>query len=227
MEQRKDPSVPLVYPAGADPAYIPGLTSPDAAVDEENESASATEDAGTEPLPKPVAREGADADSGEPASDVPGSAATAESEPTTSKEDPAPGKEPEGSSSGQGAGEDAEGAGDGPAFEVSDRRGSIKANRTGISFHLDQEEAEFDWDEIGAVKVDTPRFGRRFTVTVYTTTLRTYEAEVEAPSRNRLKEWAAEFDVVLDACFEEADDEDMGSGAAGEEETKSGELSAP
>jgi hypothetical protein len=91
---------------------------------------------------------------------------------------------------------------DGPVFEVSDRRGSIIADRTGIRFRLDEEEADFHWDEIGAVEFDTPRFGRRFTVTVYMTTRRWYKAEVEAPARSRLKEWTAELDVALDAYFE-------------------------
>ncbi|WP_329031964.1 hypothetical protein OIE71_03205 [Streptomyces sp. NBC_01725] len=93
---------------------------------------------------------------------------------------------------------------EGPVFEVSDRRASMTAGRTGIRLTLDEEEAEFGWDEIGAVEVETPRFGRRFTVTLHTTGRRHYQSEVDAPSRSSLKEWTAELDVVLDAYFEEA-----------------------
>ncbi|MBK6032750.1 hypothetical protein JHN57_30150, partial [Streptomyces sp. MBT59] len=57
--------------------------------------------------------------------------------------------------------------GDGPVFEVSDRRGSIRVAREGVRFRLDDQEAEFGWDEIGAVETTPARFGRRFTVTVH------------------------------------------------------------
>ncbi|MFF3456779.1 hypothetical protein ACFYXH_21085 [Streptomyces sp. NPDC002730] len=92
----------------------------------------------------------------------------------------------------------------GPVFEVRDRRGSVRADRDGVRFRLDDEEAEFRWDEIGAVEVKSARFGRRFTVTVHLTTRRWFDAEVDAPARSLLKEWAAELDAVLDAYFEES-----------------------
>ncbi|MGW3623023.1 hypothetical protein [Streptomyces sp. NPDC000880] len=91
----------------------------------------------------------------------------------------------------------------GPVFEVSDRRGAIVADRAGITFRLDEEEAEFGWDEIGAVEIDTSRFGRRFGVTVYMSDRRWFQADVKAQSRAMLKEWAQELDTVLDARFEE------------------------
>ncbi|WP_351227172.1 hypothetical protein [Streptomyces sp. NPDC002133] len=93
---------------------------------------------------------------------------------------------------------------DGPAFEVSDRRGAIVAGRGGVTFRLDDEAAEFGWDEIGAVEIDTPRFGRRFGVTVYVSDRRWFRNDVEAPSRAVLKEWAAELDTVLDARFDDS-----------------------
>ncbi|MEU1623888.1 hypothetical protein ABZ746_00785 [Streptomyces sp. NPDC020096] len=96
---------------------------------------------------------------------------------------------------------------DGPVFEVSDRRGSITVDHTGVSFRLDDELAEFPWDEVGAVEIDTPRFGRRFTVTVHTTGRRSYQADVEAPSRSLPKQWTAELDAVLDAYFEDTEAE--------------------
>ncbi|MEW2065805.1 hypothetical protein [Streptomyces sp. NPDC007346] len=99
---------------------------------------------------------------------------------------------------------EAEGGEGGPVFEVSDRRGSIRVAREGIRFTLDDQEAEFDWAEIGAVEMHPARFGRRFTVTVHLSTRRWFNAEVEAAGRAQLKEWPAELDAVLDAYFEES-----------------------
>jgi hypothetical protein len=117
------------------------------------------------------------------------------------------------------AAQDAEPEDDGlPVFEVSDRRGSITADRAGVTFRLDSEIAEFGWDEIQAVEFDTARFGRRFSVTVYTGPRRWFESDVEAPSRSALKRWATELDAVLDARFEE--------GAASPEGTEEGVAAA-
>ncbi|WP_142212263.1 hypothetical protein [Streptomyces sp. SLBN-118] len=104
----------------------------------------------------------------------------------------------------EGAASEADEGASGPVFEVEDRRGSIKADREGIRFRLDDQEAEFRWDELGAVEVKPARFGRRFTVTVHLTTRRWFDAEVEAPARSCLKEWTADLDAVLDAYFEDA-----------------------
>lgn len=41
-------------------------------------------------------------------------------------------------------------------------------------------------------------------MTVHMSTRRWFNAEVEAPARSSLKEWAAELDEVLDAYFEES-----------------------
>ncbi|NUS84206.1 MAG: hypothetical protein HOY75_16075, partial [Streptomyces sp.] len=90
----------------------------------------------------------------------------------------------------------------------SDHRGSISAGRRGVTLLLDGETAEFDWSEIGAVEIDTPRFGRRFSVTVYTTARRWYSADIAASSRKALKEWTTELDAVLDTYFEDTKPED-------------------
>jgi hypothetical protein len=90
-----------------------------------------------------------------------------------------------------------------PVFEASDRRAAIIADRRGVTFTLDEETAEFGWDEIGAVEIDTPRFGKRFGVTVYTSSRRWFQCDVEAASRSQLKTWTAELDAVLDARFED------------------------
>lgn len=154
--------------------------------------------AGTDPayipgLTSPPPAEAQDAAAGETAPDE------AAERPS---EDVVPGEE-EAEEPGTAEEEDDDGAA-GPVFEASDHRGSITADRTGITFRLDGEEAEFGWDEIGAVQLDIPRFGRRFSVTVHTLARRWYEADVAAPSRNVLKEWTAELDAVLDVYFEEA-----------------------
>lgn len=121
--------------------------------------------------------------------------------------DPEPGETPEAAGAAAPAADmEAEGEeqGDHPVFEVSDRRGSIRVAGEGIRFRLDDQEAEFDWDEIGAVEIKPARFGRRFTVTVHLSSRRWFNAEVEAESRAQLKEWPAELDAVLDAYFEES-----------------------
>ncbi|WP_405478791.1 hypothetical protein [Streptomyces sp. NBC_00009] len=89
----------------------------------------------------------------------------------------------------------------GPDFTASDRRGSITADATGVRLQLDDQEAEFRWDEIGAVEVGTSR--RRLTVTVHTPDSRWYPNDVEAPNKARAQEWADELDKVLDAYFED------------------------
>lgn len=184
-----------MHTAGTDPAYIPGLTpkppaeaadvAPDDAAEQAAEHSaedSAAEDAATDE----EAASGQETDAAE-GTDAEGEAA------------PEEGADPEVDAE-EGADEKAAG----PAFAVSDRRSSITADRTGVTLKLDAEQAEFRWDEIGAVEIDTPRFGRRFAITVYTTGRRWYEADVEASSRRALKNWTAELDAVLDAYFEES-----------------------
>ncbi|MDX2708345.1 hypothetical protein PV350_36670 [Streptomyces sp. PA03-6a] len=95
-----------------------------------------------------------------------------------------------------------EGSGEGPVFEAADRRGAIRVDRDGLTFRLDDTEAEFGWKEIGAVEVDVPKWGHRFGVTVYLSPRRWFETWVDAPSRHRLRAWSDEFDAVLDVYFE-------------------------
>lgn len=184
MEQRIDPKTQPAYAAGTDPAYIPGLTAPSitGASDAEQEKTQ-------EPAPEDAATEGPAA--GEAA--APGGAPDVAE--ATLRDD--------GEKEGEEKGEQGEKEADGPVFEVSDRRGSITADRDGVRFTLDDQEADFRWDEIGAVEVKVPRFGRRFTVTVHMSTRRWFNAEVEAAARSSLKEWEQELDAVLDAYFEE------------------------
>ncbi|MEV0980796.1 hypothetical protein [Streptomyces sp. NPDC049915] len=161
--------------AGFDPAFVPGLTSP---VSDNAEKAqdAVPETAEETPEPKEVT----------PAEDV--------------------SEDGSGDVSGDGAG-DASGEDDapagGPVFEAADRRARIVADHRGVRLSLDDQACEFRWDEIGAVETETARFGKRFTVTVYTPERRWYPIEIEAGSRADFATWEAELDAVLDAYFEE------------------------
>lgn len=191
--------------AGFDPAYIPGITAPRPEEPKEAES----------PLKDAVPDEAADVE--QPAEDERAESADA------AEEDTGEAAEDEAGAEAKAEDGDEEEAG-GPAFEASDHRGSIAAGRRGVTFQLDGETADFDWDEIGAVEIDTPRFGRRFSVTVYTTARRWYSADVVASARSVLKKWTAELDEVLDAYFEDAKPEDAEPEDAGSEEAKSEEA---
>ncbi|MFF4487161.1 hypothetical protein ACFY0F_11810 [Streptomyces sp. NPDC001544] len=109
----------------------------------------------------------------------------------------------EAEAAGEEAAGEEDGAPDGPVFEASDRRARIVADRKGVRLSLDEEACEFRWDEIGAVETESPRFGKRYTVTVHTPDRRWYPIEIEAPARSRFTEWDEQLDAVLDAYFEE------------------------
>ncbi|WP_236257999.1 hypothetical protein [Streptomyces hygroscopicus] len=185
-----------MHTAGTDPGYIPGLTSPrpadakedapDKAAERPPEGAAAEEEAAQEEAVGGEEASGAEADTA--ADKKAGAKADTEADVASDGEADDDGEEEDG----------------GVAFEVSDRRGAIRAARRGVTFELDGEKAEFGWDEIGAVEIDTPRFGKRFGITVYTTNRRWYTADVEAPARKLLKEWTAQLDAVLDVYFEDS-----------------------
>lgn len=195
MEQSIDSNKKPEFAAGTDPAFIPlpGLAAPVATRKPEAESEDGPEDAVPEAVSESASESESDRDdeSGAAAAEA-GAGADADTE----AEAAADGAEAEDGAEGDAAEE-------GPVFEVSDRRGSIRVAREGVRFRLDDQEAEFGWDEIGAVETTPARFGRRFTVTVHLSTRRWFNAEVEAASRSELKGWPAELDKVLDAYFEE------------------------
>ncbi|MEU0103585.1 hypothetical protein [Streptomyces sp. NPDC006267] len=178
MEQSIESNKKPEFAAGTDPAFIPlpGLAAPVATRKPDAETEADPQDAGPDAEPL--------SDAGLETAEAKGDA---DGEPEAAKDD--------------AAGDEAE---EGPVFEVSDRRGSIRVAREGIRFRLDDQEAEFGWDEIGAVETTPSRFGRRFTVTVHLSTRRWFNGEVEAGSRGELKGWPAELDTVLDAYFEGA-----------------------
>ncbi|MFF5028378.1 hypothetical protein ACWERI_04990 [Streptomyces collinus] len=170
--------------AGFDPAFIPGITAQ--AAGPEAEDAKPTEEAGR-PVPEPA---------GEP---EPGAAARTAEAPAEPEDASGEAAEPE-----SGPEEESGAVEDGPVFEVSDRRARFAADHRGVRLALDEENCEFRWDEIAAVETESPRFGKRFTITVHTPDRRWYPIEIEAAARARFKEWESELDAVLDAYFEEA-----------------------
>ncbi|MFJ3333909.1 hypothetical protein [Streptomyces sp. NPDC086766] len=179
MEQRIGSSSQPLEGAGFDPAFIPGLSSPASAEPEDTVPVRPGEKAAEETAPG----EGA-------APERAGSAAV-------SAEDSA--------EAPSGASAEPEAAPEGPVFEASDRRARIVADGRGVRLTLDDQECEFRWDEIGAVETATPRFGKRFTVTVHTPDRRWYPIEIEAAARSRFPEWEAQLDAVLDAFFEDGE----------------------
>ncbi|MFF9582030.1 hypothetical protein [Streptomyces achromogenes] len=168
-----------VLGAGFDPAFVPGITGPTP-----TEAGPVSKEPSGSPGPE-VTEEVLEEVSGEAVAETPGEALDDAPEP----ED---GDAPES--------ED----GDGPVFEAADRRARIVADRKGVRLSLDEEACEFRWDEIAAVETETPRFGKRYTVTVHTPDRRWFPIEIEAAARARFKEWDEQLDAVLDAYFEEA-----------------------
>ncbi|MBM7440605.1 hypothetical protein [Streptomyces sp. HB132] len=196
MEQRIDSKTKPEFAAGTDPAYIPGLTAPAPA----RTGAEAEKEAPEEPPEAEVVDAVAEEAAEEVVDDPTAAGAAPDGEAL-----PDGGGAPDSARAREGQ-TPAEGADkkDGPVFEVSDRRGSISVDAEGVRFRLDDQQADFDWAEIGAVEVKTGRFGRRFTVTVHLSSRRWFNAEVEAGARSDLKTWTAELDEALDAYFEEA-----------------------
>jgi hypothetical protein len=162
--------------AGFDPAFIPGLTSPVSEEPEEVEAEVAEPEDGDEDVEPEKAE----------SKKVP-----QEAEPEAEAEEPEPSADDEDESS------------EGPVFEAFDRRAKFIADHKGVRLTLDDQECEFRWDEIGAVETESPRFGKRFTITVHTPDRRWYPIEVEATARAQFSEWEQQLDAVLDAYFEE------------------------
>lgn len=199
VEQRIGSKSQPLDAAAVNPAYIPGLTSPakaepkDAAVEEAESEETASEEAVSE---EAVVEDAAPED--EVSEEAPAEAeeeATSESEPDSS---PNRTRARTGLRARTGPGR--------AGVRASDRRASIKADHSGVRLRLDDQEAEFRWDEIGAVETESPRFGKRFTITVHTPDRRWYPIEIEATARARFKEWEDQLDAVLDAYFEDGEE---------------------
>ncbi|MFJ9628575.1 hypothetical protein ACIRU8_12850 [Streptomyces sp. NPDC101175] len=184
MEQRIGSSSQPLEGAGFDPAFVPGLTAPVVSSDAPEDKKS--------PDAEP---EDATAEAAEPEESE---------EPSAAKADDVDGEAEAGEAGADDAGEDD--ASDGPVFEASDRRAEIVADEKGVRLRLDDQSCEFRWDEIGAVETETPRFGKRFTITVHTPDRRWYPIEIEAAARSRFAEWETQLDAVLDAYFDDGDE---------------------
>ncbi|MFE9420950.1 hypothetical protein ACFYMX_35945 [Streptomyces griseofuscus] len=164
--------------AGFDPAFIPGITAP------------AT----------PLAKQEEPGEPKDPEAEAPDESA----EPSASGESAEP-KATEEAEEGDTDEDEPSAPADGPVFEAADRRARIVADHKGVRLSLDEEACEFQWAEIAAVESESPRFGKRYTITVHTPDRRWYPIEIEAASRSRFKEWDDQLDAVLDAYFEDGD----------------------
>lgn len=166
--------------AGFDPAYIPGLTAPASAQPEDDRQQKA---------------------------EKPSEAQDAPAQDTSSRDaEPQEAESVEESGAEESEAEEEQPV-DGPVFEAADRRARIVADHRGVRLSLDDQECEFRWDEIAAVETAVPRFGKRFTVIVHTPEQRWYPIEIDAPARSRFAEWGKQLDEVLDAYFEDGEED--------------------
>ncbi|MBP5891291.1 hypothetical protein [Streptomyces scabiei] len=231
MEQRIGSNNQPLAAAAVDPSHIPGLTAPVAVTKEKQE-----EPEDIKPT-EPVEPDEAAPERNEPA------AAEAPKPSLDKAPDKAPDAEPaadaaaaEDAEDTQDAADDADDAdeadgtvepADGPVFEAADRRASITADSRGVRLRLDDQECDFGWDEIGAIETESPRFGKRFTITVHTPDRRWYFLEIEAKAKSEHAVWEKQIDEVLDAYFDdEADHGDEGDRASDEAESTETEESA-
>ncbi|WP_436739401.1 hypothetical protein [Streptomyces sp. BBFR102] len=184
MDERIETKAPPVYVATTSPAHVPGITAPSAG----------------------PARKDGDAAGGTPDDTVPAEEAAPEAQAAAEPGADGAGQrepEPEDAAAQAGASDGAADPAGGPVFEAADRRASVTADADGIRLRLDDQEAEFTWQEVAAVESSVSRFGRRLLVAVHTPGPWRYPAEVEADDKGRAKEWLAALDAVLDAYFEE------------------------
>ncbi|MGW1610975.1 hypothetical protein ACWCQZ_16460 [Streptomyces sp. NPDC002285] len=193
MEQRIGSGSQPLEGAGFDPAFIPGLTSPASAKPEGVKEKDVAEEA-TSGVTDSEETDAEVRDSEE--TDL---EATDEDEADVDADD----ADDEADADADQADEDA--PVDGPVFEAADRRARIVVDHKGVRLSLDDQTCEFHWDEIGAIETESPRFGKRYTVTVHTPDRRWYPIEIEATARSRFKEWDEQLDAVLDAYFEDGD----------------------
>lgn len=207
VEQRIGSNSQPLAAAAVDPSHIPGLTAPVSVTkekQEEPEDSKPTESAEPaeteetdEAAPK---RKKAEADA-EDAKDSEDEDEEASAHDSASEDGAEPAEDSDRVADDEAA-EGAEGS-DGPVFEAADRRARIVADSAGVRLKLDDQECEFGWDEIGAIETESPRFGKRFTVTVHTPDRRWYPIEIEAKAKSDHKTWETAIDEVLDAYFED------------------------
>ncbi|MEV6545594.1 hypothetical protein [Streptomyces sp. NPDC051665] len=219
MEQRIGSSSQPLEGAGFDPAFVPGLTAPAVSSDQpedkkprdaEPEDAKAEKPATPE---EPNESEGSEGPDGEESPVAKVDVTKADAEKAVAEDD-------DGDADADEDGE--ESSAGGPVFAASDRRAEIVADEKGVRLRLDDQNCEFRWDEIGAIETEVPRFGKRFTITVHTPDRRWYPIEIEAAARSRFAEWETQLDAVLDAYFDDGDEDE----ADGSDEVDEAALAA-
>jgi hypothetical protein len=205
VEQRIGSNNQPLAAAAVDPSHIPGLTAP---VSVKKEKQEEPED--IKPT-EPEAPDEAAAEQDEPAAAEKTSKTSVEKKPSADAETDSEDEDDDGESDDAEADSDADEDGaedtaDGPVFEASDRRAKIVADSRGVRLRLDDQECEFGWDEIGAIETESPRFGKRFTVTVHTPDRRWYPIEIEAKAKSEHAAWETAIDEVLDAYFDDGEE---------------------
>lgn len=205
VEQRIGSSSQPLEGAGFDPAFVPGLTAPAVSSDKPENAKSRDAE------PEDATAEAAEPE--ESSAEEPSVAKTDVEKAVAEDEEDRADTDDDGEESSEG---------DGPVFEASDRRAEIVADEKGVRLRLDDQNCEFRWDEIGAIETESPRFGRRFTITVHTPDRRWYPIEIEASARSRFAEWETQLDAVLDAYFDDGDEDE----ADGSDEVDEAALAA-
>lgn len=242
VEQRIGSNNQPLAAAAVDPSHIPGLTAPVSVKKEKQEEPEDIKP--TEPV-EPTKT--AEPDEAAPDKDEPTAAEKTPAKKTSAKktsvektaaektsDDDEVDPDVDADSEAEGEAED-EATADGPVFEASDRRAKIVADSRGVRLRLDDQECEFRWDEIGAIETESPRFGKRFTITVHTPDRRWYPIEIEAKAKSEHAAWETGIDEVLDAYFEDGEDEKAADEKAADEKAadekaadgKEAEESAP
>lgn len=203
MEQRIGSNNQPLAAAAVDPSHIPGLTAPLSVKKEKQE-----EPEDIRPTESAEPAETDEADEAAPTRDEPSTSGKPAAEAEAESEAAAETEAEEGDEDDDAEDAAGEATPDGPVFEASDRRAKIIADADGVRLRLDDQECEFTWDEIGAIETESPRFGKRFTITVHTPDRRWYFLEIEARAKSEHAAWEKQIDEVLDAYFDDGTDQE-------------------
>jgi hypothetical protein len=85
----------------------------------------------------------------------------------------------------------------GPEFLAVDRHSSVAIGPVGVTFEINEVEAEFEWHEIRSVHYKASPNGKSLMVAVVHVDGSLYECVVQAKPRERLREWFAGLAGVL------------------------------
>lgn len=203
VEQRIGSNNQPLAAAAVDPSHIPGLTAPLSVKKEKQE-----EPEDIRPTESAEPAETDEADEAAPTRDEPSTSGKPAAEAEAESEAAAETEAEEGDEDDDAEDAAGEATPDGPVFEASDRRAKIIADADGVRLRLDDQECEFTWDEIGAIETESPRFGKRFTITVHTPDRRWYFLEIEARAKSEHAAWEKQIDEVLDAYFDDGTDQE-------------------